>query len=223
MVPPIGTADYTGVTIAQRDGVDTLYVANFGGNSIDLFDGAFAPVTLPAGAFHDPAIPEEFSVFNVQRIRDELYVTYAAKTIFSAPSGGAKQGFVTVFDVHGQLLRRLNNGPWMNAPWGVALAPETFGHFEGNVLVGMFGNGAVAAFDAENGNFQGMLRGGQNAPLALPQGLWALGFGNDAGAGSSSTLFFATDFAIGANLHGLFGSLTPATEVNASSTLQPTR
>lgn len=209
MVPPVGIADYTGVTLAARDGVDALYVANFGNNSIDVFDGAFQPVTLPAGAFRDSSIPDSFSVFNVQRVREELYVTYASKTIFSAPAGGAKQGYVNVFDVNGRLLRRLNNGPWMNAPWGVALAPDEFGHFGGNVLVGMFGDGGIAAFDAEKGNFQGMLRGGQEAPLALPQGLWALGFGNDAAAGPSSTLFFATDFAIEGNLHGLFGSIIP--------------
>jgi uncharacterized protein (TIGR03118 family) len=223
MVPPVGAADYTGVTIAQRDGLDTLYVANFGANSVDVFDAAFQPQTPPTGAFRDPAVPDAFNVFNVQRIRDELYVTYAARTIFSAPAGAAKQGYVTVFDAHGRLLRRLNDGPWMNAPWGVTLAPDDYGHFGGNILVGMFGDGGIAAFDAENGNFQGMLRGRQVAPLALPQGLWALGFGNDATAGPSSTLFFATDFVSGGNLHGLFGSISPALRTNnsAASNLTP--
>lgn len=214
MVPPVGVADYTGVTIAQRSGVDHLYVANFGRGSVDVFDGAFQPVTLPAGAFTDSRIPDTFSVFNVQLIRDELYVTYASKEIFNAPTGGAKQGYVNVFDAEGTLVRRLNNGPWMNAPWGVALAPDEFGHFGGNVLVGMFGDGGVAAFDAENGNFQGMARGRKDEPLTLPQGLWALGFGNNAAAGSSATLFFATDLAVGGNLHGLFGSLTPSPAQN---------
>jgi uncharacterized protein (TIGR03118 family) len=210
MVPAVGNADYTGVTLAERDGVDTLYVANFGNNSVDTFNGAFEPVVPPVGAFRDSSIPDSFSVFNVQRIRDAIYVTYAANTIFGAPAGGAKQGYVNVFDVNGRLLRRLKNGPWMNAPWGVALAPDNFGHFGGNILVGMFGDGGIAAFDADNGNFQGMLRGRQESPLALPQGLWALGFGNDGAAGSSSTLFFATDFAVDGNLHGLFGSIIPS-------------
>ena len=221
-VPPIGAAGYTGVTIAQREGVDVLYVANFGGNSVDLFDGAFQPITLPAGAFHDAAIPESFSVFNVQRIRNELYVTYAAQTVLSAPTSAPKQGYVNVYDVNGTLLRRLNDGPWMNAPWGVSLAPDSFGHFAGNVLVGMFGDGGIAAFD-DKGNFQGMLRGRQESPLALPHGLWALGFGNDSAAGPSTTLFFATDFAIGGNLHGLFGSIIPAAGANASSTAESAR
>jgi uncharacterized protein (TIGR03118 family) len=223
MVPPIAGADYTGVTIAQRDGIDALYVANFGGNSVDVFDGAFQPVTLPAGAFRDEATPGAFSVFNVQRIGDELYVTYAAKTIFSAPSGAPKQGFVNVFDAQGRLLRRLADGPWMNAPWGVALAPDNFGHFGGNILVGMFGDGGVAAFAADTGRFQGMLRGRQDAPLALPQGLWALGFGNDATAGPSTTLFFATDFVIGENLHGLFGSIRPVSPAPVNPASASTR
>ena len=214
MVPPVGVADYTGVTIAQRDGVDLLYVANFGRGSVDVFDGAFQPITLPAGAFSDARIPDTFSVFNVQLIRDELYVTYASKEIFNAPTGGAKQGCVNVFDVNGTLVRRLNNGPWMNAPWGIALAPDEFGHFGGNVLVGMFGDGGVAAFDADNGNFQGIVRGRQDEPLTLPQGLRALGFGNNAAAGPSTTLFFATDLVASGNLHGLFGSLVPAPREN---------
>ena len=102
-------------------------------------------------------------------------------------------------------------------------APERSGLSRRNVLVGMFGDGGIAAFDADNGNFQGMPRGGQDATLELPQGLWALGFGNDATAGSSGTLFFATDFVIGGNLHGLFGSITPASRAKADSALQPTR
>jgi uncharacterized protein (TIGR03118 family) len=109
----------------------------------------------------------------------------------------------------------------MNAPWGVALAPDEFGHFGGNVLVGMFGDGAVAAFDAEKGNFQGLLRGGQDHPLSLPQGLWALGFGNDATAGPSTTLFFATDFTEGGNLHGLFGTLAPTPPGNDADDSSP--
>ena len=54
------------------------------------------------------------------------------------------RGFV--FDVDGNLLRRLKSGQWMNAPWGVALAPDEFGLFSGHVLVGMFGDGGIAAF-----------------------------------------------------------------------------
>ena len=61
------------------------------------------------------------------------------------------------------------------------------------------------------------------APLGLPQGLWGLGFGNDAVAGPSSTLFFATDFAVGANLHGLFGSINPTVPGNAESSTELAR
>ena len=39
------------------------------------------------------------------------------------------------------------------------------------------------------------------------EGLWGLGFGNDANAGPANTLFFAA--GIEDEEHGLFGTLTP--------------
>src|SRR5256714_3329980 len=49
-----GTAIYKGATIAQRASANLLYVANFFGGTVDVFDTNFAPVTLGAGAFTDP-------------------------------------------------------------------------------------------------------------------------------------------------------------------------
>jgi uncharacterized protein (TIGR03118 family) len=210
VVPADDGDDYTGLAIAQRNGAENLYVANFGKSSVEVFDGEFKEVEMPEGAFQDPSIPAGFNIFNIRLINGQLYVTYAPKDIFDPTGGGQGQGFVSIFDVNGALLRRLNTGPWMNAPWGVVVAPDDFGHFGGRILVGMFGDGGIAAFDAEKGNFVGMLRGTEAAPLSLAKGLWALEFGNDAAAGPKNTLFFATDLVIGGNLHGLFGSLTPA-------------
>src|SRR5262249_42495435 len=97
-------------------------------------------------------------------------------------------------------------GAWMNAPWGVALAPDTgFGKLDGRLLVGMFGSGQIATFDLEHGNFHGMLMGRTGGPLAI-EGLWALRFGNGANAGPKSTLFFTA--GIDDEEHGLFGKLT---------------
>ena len=106
MVDHGGTADYTGVTLAQRSGVDTLYVANFASGKIEVYDGNFTAVTMPAGAFWDSSISDAFSVFNVQAIAGELYVTYAPKNIFTPTGGGPGQGYVDVYDPNGMLVRR---------------------------------------------------------------------------------------------------------------------
>ena len=207
-----GEADYTGATLASRSGwpLDTLYVANFASGKIEVYDGKFTEIELPAWAFSDPTIPNTFSVFNVQAIGSELYVTYAPKNIFTPTGGGPKHGYVNVYNPSGKLLRRLKTGPWMNAPWGVALAPEGFGQFSGRVLVAMFGDGNIAGFDAQKGNFQGMLHGSDEKPLKLEKGLWGIGFGNGGNAGPANTLYFGADFITEGQFHGLFGTITVA-------------
>jgi len=77
-------------------------------------------------------------------------------------------------------------------------------------LIGMLGDGGIAAFDPEKGNFQGVLRGTEQQPITLGRGLWGLGFGNGGSAGPTNTLYFAADIFVGNELHGLFGTLTPA-------------
>ena len=55
------------------------------------------------------------------------------------------------------------------------------------------------------GEFLGQLRGPDNRPITI-DGLWALGFGNNASAGPDNVLFFTA--GPDGESHGLFGSLT---------------
>ena len=80
----------------------------------------------------------------------------------------------------------------LNSPWGVAMAPTTFGRFGGCLLVGNFGDGEINAYCQDGqGQFhhQGTLREDRQ-PLVI-DGLWGIGFGNDGGAGSKDVLYFA--------------------------------
>jgi len=206
-----GKASYSGVTLAQQNGQDRLFVANFAQDSIDVFDTNYAPVTMPSGAFSDSRVPSNLTVFNVLLIGDDLYVTFAPTNVFSN-FGGQGQGFVDVFDTNGTLERRLQHGFWMNAPWGVARAPAGFGEFSNDLLVGMFGNGAIAAFEPRHGHFRGFLNAPDGLPLRISQGLWGLGFGNGAASGPTNTLYFASDFVFAHQFHGLFGTLTAVPE-----------
>lgn len=200
-------AVYKGATLAQNGGHNFLYVANFRGGSVDVFDGAFHQVTLGGGGFLDPKIPAGFAPFNVQNVDGRLYVTFAKQDAQKHDDvAGPGLGFVVVFDSSGNLLMRLKHGRWLNSPWGVVHAPEDFGKFSKHVLVGNFGSGRIAAYDPETGNFQGLLRGPKGQPITI-DGLWGLGFGNGATAGPLSTLFFAA--GIQDEAHGLFGTLTP--------------
>lgn len=207
MVNKSGWAVYKGLALAMNNGAQLLYAANFMTGAIDVFDSAFQPVSLGAGAFVDPELPAGYAPFNVQKIGNSLYVAFALKeegSIEEVPGPG--KGFVDVFSTAGVLQRRLQGGAWFNAPWGVALAPADFGRFGGMLLVGQFGSGKIAAFDPVNGRFRGMLRSNNGRPLAI-EGLWGLSFGNGAAAGPANTLYFTA--GIEDEAHGLFGTLTP--------------
>ena len=200
------TTSYTGVTIAPLDGTNALYVANFGEDRVDVFDQNYKPVMLSSNAFTDDDVPTNLNVFNVQLISSNLlFVTYAPIDVFGAGAAPGA-GFVSVFSTDGTLLGHLRHGPWMNAPWGVTLVP---GH-EDTVLVGMFGNGRIARFDANFGNFRGLLRGRHGHPIEIGMGLWGLGFGNGGNAGPTNQLYFAADNVTTNGFHGIFGALIPA-------------
>jgi len=223
-------AVYKGAAIATRDGAHYLFVANFSGGRIDVFDTTFQRVQSGRGghgssgedsedrhdghdghddhdAFKDERLPKGFSPFNVQNIGGSLYVAFAKVE----PGGtdevqGAGLGYVDVFSPSGKLLRRLEHGPWLNAPWGLALAPGDFGAFSHNLLVGQFGSGEIAAYDVASGRFVGTMQDPTGAALSI-EGLWALSFGGGgANSGPLNTLYFTA--GIQDESHGLFGSLT---------------
>jgi uncharacterized protein (TIGR03118 family) len=204
-------AVYKGVTIAQKDNASFLYVANFRGGSVDVFGTDFKPVKLAANAFIDNNIPADFAPFNVQNIKGKIFVTFAEQDAQKHDNlDGSGLGFVDVFDTDGNLLMSLEHGNWMDAPWGIALAPSDFGSFSDNLLVGNFGSGQIVAFNPENGNFSDILKNTSGKPITI-EGLWGLGFGNGATAGPNSTLFFTA--GINGEAHGLFGAILPVQDI----------
>ena len=209
-------ASYTGVAVSGTGANARLYAANFGNGRIDVFDGTFAPVL--AGSFVDPTIPAGYAPFNVQNIGGQIVVTYALKDPVTgrAVQGGANNGFVSVFDVSGTFLRRLASDGFLNSPWGLTLAPASFGPFGGDLLIGNFGNGTINAFDFLTGAFVGTISDPTGAPI-VNEGLWGITFGNGANAGSTSVLYFAA--GIQGEQHGLFGSISTVPEPSTMALL----
>jgi uncharacterized protein (TIGR03118 family) len=213
-------AVFKGMAIASDHGSNFLYAANFVGGQIEVFDASFNRVHLRGGfdrehfgeghfgekAFDDDRLPRGYGPFNVQNIGGDLYVAFA-KTNPPSPDQvpGPGNGFVDVFSPSGRLLRRLQHGPWLNAPWGLALAPGDFGAFSHHVLVGQFGSGEIAVYDVATGAFVGEMRNTADVVLTIP-GLWDLSFGNGAAAGPLNTLFFTA--GPDDEAHGVFGTLT---------------
>ncbi|MBZ5622829.1 MAG: TIGR03118 family protein [Acidobacteriia bacterium] len=202
-------AVYKGATLGRMGGHLVLYVANFRGGTVDAFDTNFNSITLPSGAFHDGNIPAGFAPFNVQNIDGSIFVTYAKQDALKHDDvPGPGLGYVDQFTPEGRLVNRLQHGDWLNSPWGVVKAPGNFGKLSQRLLVGNFGSGQIAAFNAESGKFQSMMNDPNGKPVTI-DGLWGLNFGNGFDAGAANVLFFAA--GIQGESHGLFGTLAPAT------------
>ena len=203
-----GGASYTGLAFATTPNGAFLYAPNIATGRIDVFNSSFAPANAQlAGTFTDPAVPAGFTPFNVAAIDGTLVVTYARQNpahSFVVPGAGA--GYVAIFDTDGRLLRHIGGDGQLNAPWGVAQAPEGFGGLSHKLLIGNFGDGRILAFTPGRQSPDVALdRSG--APIAIP-GLWALTFGG-ASKSDPRTLYFSAGPAMGTV--GIVGKLEAAT------------
>ncbi|MCX5891142.1 MAG: TIGR03118 family protein [Deltaproteobacteria bacterium] len=151
-------AVYKGLALGNNGAGNFLYVANFHRGAIDVFNSNFSPVVLP-GSFSDPNLPSGYAPFNVQNLGGSLYVTYALQDATKHDDvPGPGNGYVNVFDLNGNLQRRLiSQGP-LNSPWGLALAPAKFGTFSNALLVANFGDGRINAFAPLTGNLLGTFK-----------------------------------------------------------------
>lgn len=213
---------YTGLAIGSNSGGNRLYAADFASGAIDVYNGTFASTTT-TGGFADPTIPttagNTFHPYNIQNIGGSLYVMYAKVGPDGRPVDGVGNGFVRRFNTDGvrDLTFGINNGP-LNAPWGVTIAPATFGIFGSALLIGNFGEGnpSIHAFNPTTGAFLGTIQNEAGDGIVIDE-LWALQFGNGVNGGDPGTLYFTA--GIGEEEHGLFGSLKPTT-ATATSLIQ---
>jgi len=226
-VPPVGTppsmqaflvadnssadAVYKGLAMASSRGANYVYATDFHNGKVDVFDGQFAPHTFSTHQFTDPRLPRGYAPFGIANIRGNLFVTYAKQDADKEDDvAGRGNGFVDEFSPTGRLIQRVAIHGTLNSPWGMVVAPSSFGQFRGDLLVGNFGDGRISAFrPVGHGHFKfdGQLRDPQGQPVTI-DGLWGLAVGNNAQAGPSSTVFFTA--GPDDESHGLFGTLTRA-------------
>lgn len=200
---------YKGTTEATVGGNTYLYAANFRAGTIDVLKGSPGAPDL-AGHFTDPNLPAGYAPFNIRLLGNRLYVTYALQDASKHDdAAGAGHGFVSVFDTQGNFLGRVGSGGTLNSPWGLALAPMSFGPLAGDLLVGNFGDGRINAFDLSTDTFVGQLLGTDGSELTI-DGLWGLTVGNDGNGGSSNKLYFTA--GPDGEMNGLFGVITAVPE-----------
>jgi uncharacterized protein (TIGR03118 family) len=205
---------YKGTAFATTVSMNSyLYSANFRNGTIDVLKGNSGAPNL-TGNFTDPNLPAGYAPFNVQNLAGTIYVTYAVQDAMKhdeVPGAGA--GIVDSYDLQGNLIARVAAGGTLDAPWGLAIAPSSFGALAGALLVGNFGDGRISAFNASTHTFLGQLAASDGTPLAI-DGLWAIAPGNDGSGGSSAALYFTA--GPDGESHGLFGVLTPVPEPSSA-------
>jgi uncharacterized protein (TIGR03118 family) len=209
----VAGASFTGLAINQAD--TELFAANTAGaGGIDVFSNAFQQISLGAGAFATPTaiMAAGLVPFNVTDLGGNVFVTYAPSGHAAQTTATAGQGAVAEFSESGGLEKTIVGGP-LASPWGVAIAPMSFGKFGGDLLVGnfSFANGVgdvINAFNPVTDALVGSID--VNPGTGTPGGLWSIVFGGGGNDGTSNTLFF-TD-GVNGETGGLFGSLTAVPE-----------
>ncbi len=199
----------------------SLLAANFNSGKVDVYDQNFQLAT--ASSFINgtaSAPPAGFAPHGIHIVNGMVYVAYAMQDTAKHDSvPGAGLGQVDIFDTNGNFLKTFvaaGSGNNLNAPWGVAMAPASFGTFAGAVLVGNFGDGTISAFDT-TGKFLGQLTNTATPPTPLVNpGLWDMVFGGGGASGDPGTLYITAggsnqpNFPKGGSTTAVFAGITPA-------------
>ena len=200
-------AVYKGLAVAQVNGKSFLYATNFRSGRVEAYDSTFTPVEMPGGLFVDRGLPTGYGPFGIAEINGKLYVSFAKQdATLHDDVAGSGHGFVDVFTNNGKFVRRLISRGALDSPWGMALAPASFGQFGEDLLVGNFGNGLINVYNPDNGAHLGVLRQSNGVPIQI-DGLWGLMFGNGNAAKTNQLIFSSGPSD---ESHGLLGKIVVA-------------
>src|ERR1700734_262747 len=206
----VANASFTGLAINKAD--TELFAANDAGGTIDAFNNSFQLISTNAFATPTAISADKLVPFNVTDLGGNVFVTYAESGHIPQTEATAGEGAVAEFSESGKLENTIVGGE-LASPWGVAIAPMSFGKFGGDLLVGNFSfvSGVADVINAFNpvtdqlvGSFD------VNVGSNTPGGLWSIVFGGSMSDGNPNTLFF-TD-GINGEKDGLFGSITAVPE-----------
>lgn len=146
-------ACYKGLELVNN----VLYATDFANRRIDVFDSNYND--LFGYDFNDQdlcnPISEEYSPYNIERVNNLLYVSYAKydpddpKT----PIFGLGLGYVNIFTLGGIFIRRFVSGGKLNAPWGMISTPKSTEYPNGTVFVGNNGDGIINIYGPDGEDF----------------------------------------------------------------------
>jgi uncharacterized protein (TIGR03118 family) len=213
-------AIYTDIALMTNANGTYLLATNFGkAATVEVYNSTFAPAKL-AGTFTDPTLPAGYAPYSIHVVGSQVFVTYAFHNAQFGATIAPGNGMVNVFDTSGNFVAHVvAPGGNLNAPWGLAVAPTTFGIFGGDILVGNFGDGNINVYDPKTFAYLGQLTDGNGKTLNYPS-LWELFFGlTAAGAttpSNTNTLYFVAGLT--GEKHGLLASINTSATTSGAAT-----
>lgn len=227
-------SSFFGITTSSN--YDKLYAADFGAEpKIIVYNGKFEKADIKFDQPFDDnkngkVDAGEYAPFNIQSFKtpeglNSIFVAYAKTQACPAEevkAGSCKKGELFVgeedtskvgygrvaeFNENGKLVKILNDGGKLSAPWGLAFAPANWGKFSNALLVANFGDGKILAYDYKTTKFIDYLRDEKGEEIIIDK-VWGLLFGNGESLGDKDTLYFAAGPED--ETEGLFGSLRTA-------------
>lgn len=158
-------AVYKGLALLENQ----LFVANFRAGHIEVYDNTF---TLTK-TFTDQALTAiGYAPFNVASICDQLYVAFAKldpQNATAVATSMAGNGFIDVFDIAGNLVKRLINRGHLNAPWAMTVCSSN--NLE--LLVGNTGDGLLHRYCRCTGRYLGLITDRCCRPITN-DGIWGV-------------------------------------------------
>lgn len=192
----------------KKAGGNHLFAADIRNNVIQVFDNQWKDVTS-SFHFETPKTVGGLHPFNVADLNGHLFVAYGEYDPNSDEGqeqiAGAGLGHIVQYNEDGTLVKDFYAGHGvLNLPWGMAVAPATFGKYSNNLLVANFGDGTISAFDLDSGDFVGYMRDADSKIISI-DGIWGLAFGNGVSLGEANSLYYTA----GPNMEqdGVFGRL----------------
>jgi uncharacterized protein (TIGR03118 family) len=192
----------------KKAGGNHLFACDMRNNAIVVIDNQWKDVTS-SFHFEKPASVGGLHPFNITDIGGHLFVAYGEFDPNSDEGqeqiAGAGAGHIVEYTEDGKLVKDFYAGHGvLNLPWGMAIAPATFGRFANCLLAANFGDGTIVAFNLETGDFEGYIRDADSKIISI-DGIWGLAFGNGVSLGDANSLYFTA----GPNmeLDGIFGRI----------------
>jgi uncharacterized protein (TIGR03118 family) len=174
------SASYTGLAITSKTSGNSLFAADAAGNKVDIYNATFQLT----GSMTDPSIPAGFAPFGVQDINGQVYVSYAA-------TNGGTGGYIDIFTEAGKLVKHFAKGAPLNQPWGVAVAPASWGTLSGALLVSNNTTaGTIVGYNLTTGKLIGTMQTAAGKNLII-NGIWGIEFGGGTSSnGQKNQLFY---------------------------------